>query len=140
MGSDKNADILRGKTLEVYHFLLKSNKPISIREVQRALNFSSPSLVIYHFSKLEEAGIVKKEKGEYTVSKVLLEHSIRINRFLIPRFFFYSVFVVAALIIELTYLRPQVFTSAYFFAIIVTFMCALAFCYETAKTLLKSDL
>lgn len=138
--SGEAEDVLRGTTLEVYRFLLKSNKPIGAREVQRTLHLSTPSLATYHLSKLEETGFVRKEKGEFIVNKVILEDCIRFRRFLIPRYLFYSVFAVSALIIELTLLRPAVLTSGYFFSTIVTSICALVFCYETAKTWMKGGL
>jgi DNA-binding transcriptional ArsR family regulator len=133
-------DALRGTTLEIYRFLLKSNKPVGIREVQRALNLSSPSIVAYHFSKLEEAGFVKREKGDYIASKVILDHSIRISHFIIPRQIFYVAFAVAALIIELTIFRPAVITREYFFFTVVTLTFAIVFCYEAVKAWRRGDL
>jgi DNA-binding transcriptional ArsR family regulator len=138
--SGEAEDVLRGTTLEVYRFLLKRNEPVGAREVQRALKLSSPSLATYHLSKLEETGLLRKENGKFRVNKVLLEDSIRIKRFLIPRFLFYSVFAVLALVFELTLLRPTVITGQYFFFIAVTLACALAFCFETAKTWAKGGL
>jgi DNA-binding transcriptional ArsR family regulator len=140
LASDEAENALKGTTLEVYRFLLKNSKPVGIREVQRALNLSSPSLAVYHLSKLEDAGLLKRDKGDYLVNKVLLEHSIRISRFLIPRYLFYFVFAVSALIIELTFLRPPILTGGYVFSTIVTFICALAFSYETAKTWIRGGL
>jgi len=140
VASDEAGDVLRGTTLRVYRFVLKSGKSIGVREVQRALELSSPSLAAYHLSKLEEAGFLKQEKGEYLVNKVFVESMIRIRHFLIPRYLFYSVFAVSALIIELTLLRPPVLTSSHFFSTIATFILALALCYETAKTWIKGGL
>jgi DNA-binding transcriptional ArsR family regulator len=131
--SGEAEDVLRGTTLEVYRFLLKSNKPVGAREVQRALNLSTPSLATYHLSKLEETGLVRKENGEFIVNKVLLEDCIRFRRFLIPRYLFYSVFAVLSLAVELTILRPPIITSQYFIFVSVTLVCALAFCFETAR-------
>jgi DNA-binding transcriptional ArsR family regulator len=125
---------LKGTTLEVYRFLLKSSKPVGAREIQRALNFSSPSLAAYHLSKLEEIGLVRKENGEFIIAKNLLEDCIRVNRFLIPRYLFYSIFAALALVVELTFFRPAIITREYFFFTGVTFLCMLAFCFETAKT------
>ena len=138
--SGEAEDVLRGTTREVYLFLLKSNKPTGAREVQRALQLSTPSLAAYHLSKLEETGLVRKEKGEFFVDKVILEDCIRFRRFLIPRYFFYSVFAVLALIIELTLFKPNVITSQYFFFVVVTLICALIFCFETIKTWVKGAL
>jgi DNA-binding transcriptional ArsR family regulator len=133
-------DALRGTTLEIYRFLLKSNKPVGIREVQRALNLSSPSVVAYHFSKLEDAGLVKREKGDYVVSKLILDHSIRISCFIIPRHLFYAAFAIAVLIIELTIFRPVVITREYFFSTVVTLVFAIVFCYEAVKAWRRGDL
>lgn len=123
----------KGTTMEVYRFLLKSNKPVGAREVQRALDLSSPSLAVYHLTKLEDVGLVKREDGGYAVDKVVLEDSIKVSRFLIPRFLFYAIFSVLLVFAEFTFLRPTVVTSEYFFSTVGTSLCALAFCYETAK-------
>ncbi len=140
MAPDEPEEVLRGTTLEVYRFLLKSSKPVGAREVQRALNLSSPSLATYHLSKLEETGLLKKESVGFLVNKIILEDSIRIKRFLIPRFLFYSVFAVLALAFELTLFRPSVLTGQYVFFVAVTFVYAIIFCYETAKTWTKGGL
>ncbi|MCL6579066.1 MAG: winged helix-turn-helix domain-containing protein [Candidatus Bathyarchaeota archaeon] len=63
-------DILRGLTLKVYRFILKNNKPVGIREVQRALKLSSPTLALYHINKLEEAGLVKKHLNGYVADRI----------------------------------------------------------------------
>lgn len=140
MVPDEVEEVLRGTTLKVYRFLLKSSKPVGVREVQRALNLSSPSLAAYHLSRLEEAGLLKCEKGDYSVDKVFLKSMTRIRRFLIPRYLFYSIFAFSALVIELTLFRPATLTSGYVFSTIVTFVSALAFCYEAVKTWIKGGL
>lgn len=106
-GFRRNWRFVEGKILKVYRFVLKSNKPVGVREVQKALKLSSPSLAAYHLSKLEEAGLLRQERGEYSVDKVFLESMIRTRHFLIPRYLFYSAFAVSALIIELTLLKPH---------------------------------
>lgn len=140
MASGEQEEALRGTTLDVYRFLLKRNEPVGAREIQRALNLSSPSLATYHLSKLEDIGLIKKEDGGFRINKIVLEDSIRIRRFLIPRFLFYSIFAVLALVFELTLFRPSIITGSYFFFVIVTLVCALIFCYETAKTWMKGGL
>ena len=140
MTTEDARDALRGTTLEIYRFLVKTNKHVGIREVQRALNLSSPSVVAYHFSKLEEAGLVKREKGDYVVSKVILNHSIRISRFIIPRHLFYSAFAIAVLLIELTILKPNSINREYFFSTVATLIFAIVFCYETVKAWRRGDL
>jgi DNA-binding transcriptional ArsR family regulator len=140
VASGEPEEALRGTTLDVYRFLLKRNEPVGAREVQRVLNLSSPSLATYHLSKLEDVGLIRKEDGGFRINKIVLEDSIRIRRFLIPRFLFYSFFAVLALVFELTLFRPSVITGSYFFFVAVTLSCALIFCYETAKTWMKGGL
>ena len=130
----------RGTTLELYRFLLTHNKSVGIREIQRSLNLSSPSLVTYHLTKLEDAGLIRKEEGKYQLNKVILDHSVRISRFLIPRFLFYTVFAVVALMVQLTYLKPSTTTSNYFFSTIIIVACTIFFIYETIKTWIKGSL
>ena len=137
---DDPKEVLRGTTLEVYRFLLKSNKPVGTRELQRALNLSSPSVATYHLSKLEDAGLLKREGGGFTVSKFLLENSVKLNRFLIPRFLFYAIFAVAALALELTLMKPAQLTREYVFSVLVTGILALFCTYETIKTWLRGNL
>ena len=140
MAEDDSKEVLRGTTLEVYRFLLKSNKPVGTRELQRALNLSSPSVATYHLSKLEDAGLLKREGGGFTVSKFLLENSVKVNRFLIPRFLFYAIFAVVALAVELTLMMPAQLTREYVFSVLVTGILALFCTYETIKTWLRGNL
>ncbi len=136
----ESKEVLKGTTLEVYRFLLKSNKPVGTRELQRALDLSSSSVATYHLSKLEDAGLLKREDGGYTVNKFLLENSIKISRFLVPRYFFYSIFAVAVLMIELTLLKPSAFYREYVFSVVATAVFVFFFVYETVKTWLRGNL
>ena len=120
--------------------MLKTRKPLGIREIQRALNLSSPSVAQYHLSKLEHVGLLKREAGNYVVNKVVLENCVKISRFLIPRYLFYSVFAVVILLIELILLRPVVLNREYFFYTSVTLVFVLIFCYETVKVWVKGKL
>ena len=89
---------LRGKAWKVYWFLLKNGNPVSVREVQRALHFSSPSVANHHLEQLRELGLVEKQEigGHYVlVSNVkigVLRHYVKLGRLLFPRYFFYAVF------------------------------------------------
>lgn len=134
MATDESKEVLKGTTLEVYRFLLKSNKPVGTRELQRALNMSSSSVATYHLSKLEDAGLLKREAGGFTVSKYMLENSVKISRFLVPRYFFYSVFAVAVLVLELTLLRPESLYREYIYSVVATCLFVFFFCYEAVKT------
>ena len=137
---EDSKEVLRGTTLEVYRFLLKSNKPVGTRELQRALGLSSPSVATYHLAKLEDAGLLKREAGGFTVSKYLLENSVKVSRFLIPRYFFYTIFAVAALIADLTVMRPALITREYAFSLLSIGILALFCSYETVKSWLRGNL
>jgi DNA-binding transcriptional ArsR family regulator len=140
LSGDEPKDLLKGTTLEVYRFLLKSSKPVGIRELQRALKLSSPSVATYHLMKLEEAGLLKRESGNYTVAKYLLENSVKISRFLVPRYLFYAVFAVAVLVVELTLMRPAFISREYIFSTAATSVIVSFLLYETAKTWLRGSL
>jgi hypothetical protein len=93
---------LKGNTLRVYWYLLRSTGgSVGIREVQRALGFSSPTLAQYHLEKLKELGLVKKESTEYQIAsdvKVgVLRQFLRFGSVIVPRFVLYAVLFSALL-------------------------------------------
>jgi len=133
-------DDLKGTDLDIYRFMLKGGKPLGIREVQRALKLSSPSVAQYHLTKLEQAGLVRKEMGDYVINKVILESCIKISRFIVPRYLFYTVLGVVFLIIQLTVLRPDILDREYYYSVFGTVLFLSIFCYETVKVWLKGSL
>ncbi len=135
-----STDALKGNALEIYRFMLKNSKPLGIRELQRALNLSSPSVAQYHLSRLERVGLVKKEQGNYVVNKVLLEECVKISYFLVPKYLFYSVFAGIALLLQVTVLLPADLTSYFFFSTFATAIFLAIFCYETVKVWSKGRL
>ena len=120
--------------------MLKSNKPLGIRELTRALKLSSPSVAQHHLTRLESLGLIKHEGGNYIVNRVMLENCIKISRFLIPRYFFYLLFVVVVLVLELTILQPNVLYQAYVLSIIAFIVVIVILCYETIKIWRKGNL
>jgi DNA-binding Lrp family transcriptional regulator len=127
-------DVLRGLTLKVYRFILKNDRPVGIREVQRALNLSSPTLALYHMNKLEEAGLIKKELNGYVADRIILENLIRFRRILIPRNFFYTIFLLTSLVMLAVFLRPPTLSREYVFSLAVISVAAATSVYETMKT------
>jgi predicted DNA-binding transcriptional regulator len=89
---------LRGKDWKVYWLLLKNGRPMSAREVQKALRFSSPSVAQHHLEQLRRLGLVRKNDvgGDYSlISEVkigVLRHFVKFGRIMFPRYFFYAVF------------------------------------------------
>jgi DNA-binding transcriptional ArsR family regulator len=104
--SPSSADIdaqLRGNTLKAYLFIMKLSKPIGVRELQRALDLSSPSVAYHHLEKLERLGLVEKDEyGSYVALKNVevnvLQAFARIGALLVPRFIFYAMFFTTLLV------------------------------------------
>ena len=94
--SKNNIDAeLKGNTLRVYVYALK-NRKVGVREVQRSLNLSNPSLAQYHLNKLIELGLLRKDNGDYAiveeVTVEIMRDFLRVGTLLVPRFLFYAVF------------------------------------------------
>ena len=85
---------LKGNTLRVYVYALKKRR-VGVREVQRALLMSNPSLAQYHLNKLKDLGLVSENNGEYEVVgevKVdVMRDFLRVRTLIVPRFVFYAV-------------------------------------------------
>jgi len=96
---------LKGKTLLVYWYMLRaSDSTVGVREIQRSLGFSSPSIAAYHLEKLVSLGLAEKSIiGEYCLTQEvkvgLLRFFTRLGRFLVPRYLFYSVLLTTMLIV-----------------------------------------
>ncbi|MCL4429952.1 MAG: ArsR family transcriptional regulator [Chloroflexi bacterium] len=129
----ESKDALKGTALDIYRLMLTSNKPLGVREIQRTLDLSSPSVAQHHLSMLERAGLIKRESGNYVINKVLLQNCVKISRFLIPRYFFYTVFALMVIVLELTVLEPNVIYQAYVFSVIASIIVVAIFCYETVR-------
>ena len=129
---------LKGKTLIVYWYLLQqSDHTAGAREVQRALGFSSPSIAVHHLEKLQDLGLIQKRgTGEYVLEEEvkvgILRLFMRMGRFFVPRYLFYSILFSTMLT---TYLflcfMGQVFPS--FYAVIFGFVGVVIFWFETVR-------
>ncbi|MCW4015937.1 MAG: winged helix-turn-helix domain-containing protein [Candidatus Bathyarchaeota archaeon] len=90
---------LKGKTLQIYWYLLKDpDSSVGVREVQRALGLSSPSVAAHHLDKLLALGLVEKTtRGEYLLNQEIkvgvLKFFSRMGRFLVPRHLFYAIWL-----------------------------------------------
>jgi predicted DNA-binding transcriptional regulator len=96
-------DQLKGKTLKVYMYMVKKKGPTGVREVQRDLGFSSPSVANYHIDKLVELTLVKQDEfGRYfVVQKVqvgVLQAFVNIGGLTVPRLSFFAAFFTTMLI------------------------------------------
>ena len=129
---------LRGKAWKVYWLLLKTGRPMSVRQVQRALRFSSPSVAQHHLEQLRSLGLVqKKDAGSvyFLVNEVkigVLRHFIKLGKLLLPRYFFYAVFSTTCLIMYYLTLM-QSFTRESLFILSFGVIISLIFWYETIR-------
>jgi len=130
------ASVLSGKTLKVYRYLFKVGSSQGIREIQRGLNFSSPSVVEYHVRKLLSAGLIEENGSGYSVSKKMLGNMIRIRRNLIPYQIGYVVFFATALLILAGFFRNSTF-DAYWFGLTIAAVALGVSLWETAHSLRK---
>jgi hypothetical protein len=129
---------LKGKTLLVYWYVVQQpSHTVGVREVQRALNFSSPSIAVHHLEKLQDLGLIeKKGTGEYVLEEEvkvgILRFFTHMGRFLVPRYLFYSVLFSTMLIAYLTLcFYSQIIPS--FYALIFGSIGALIFWVETIR-------
>lgn len=109
MGEEVDYDaLIHGTTLKVYKYLLSHPNPVGVRDLQRSLDFSSPSVASHHLNKLEEWGICSKSvDSKYTLEKKVnigvMKHFILFRGSYIPRFAFYTAFFVSILLTYLIY-------------------------------------
>jgi len=94
--SERIASELKGNTLRVYWYVMNADKQtVGVREVQRALGFSSPTLALYHLDKLRDLGLVSKDTVGYRLIKEVkvdvLKQFMRVGRVFVPRFSLYAV-------------------------------------------------
>ncbi len=123
---------LRGKTLQVYLHILRHGKAVGVREVQKDLGFSSPSVAFHHLDKLINLGIIEKDQYEryVLVKKVdagILHSFVNIAGLTLPRLGFYAAFF-STIAIAYVFTNPPGFLDLY--ALIGTVGGAAIFWYE----------
>ena len=129
---------LKGKAWKVYWFLLKTGEPQSVRDVQRALRFSSPSIASHHLEQLRELGLVQKQEigGHYfLINEVkigVLRHYVKLGKVLFPRYFFYAVFSTTFYLAYLILFTQGFSRDSVFVILFGAFVCAI-FWYEAYR-------
>lgn len=91
---------LRGTTLRVYWYMLSQDESVGVREVQRAIGMSSPSVASHHLSKLVSWELVEQlPDNSYEVSRVVkvgvLKNFIDFRGRFLPRYVFVAIFFSA---------------------------------------------
>jgi len=122
---------LKGTTLRVYWEVFRSPRPVGVREVQRLIRFSSPSTALYHLEKLRELGVARKDEyGRYQVADEIRPSQfrmfLRIGRIILPRFVFYAVFFVAAVVMyaaQSLYIGSEINAMALIFGSSAALVC-----------------
>lgn len=125
---------LKGKTLQVYVYMLKKKEPVGVREIQRDLNFSSPSVANYHIEKLVSLNVVSQDEyGRYFLSQKaqisVLESFVNVGGRTIPRMSFFAAFFTTLLVAYVVLNLHSINIHAVGFAI----AGAAAFWFETVR-------
>ena len=125
---------LRGKTLKVYAHLLRVDSS-GVREIQRDLGFSSPSIALHHLEKLERLGVVGQDNvGRYFIARKvdvgILSAFASIGRLTLPRLGFYAAFFTT---IAIAYMLESG-ASANLYAVVGTVGGVVVFWYEAWRS------
>ncbi len=114
---------------------------IGVREIQKQLNFSSPTLAKYHLEKLQEMGLLKQneEDGRYSLLKEVkvdvLQPFITVSSYMIPRLFTYAVMSSVLFAYFVFGVIPSGnLMELDFFAVAIGAISLFAFWYETLRS------
>jgi len=136
LSEDKLFSELKGNTLSVYwYFLTRRRNPIGVREVQRALHFSSSSTADYHLKKLIGLGLIDKDSfGNYKVKRVvkvgIISAFLFIGRFVFPKHLIYSI-ITSAMILLFLLSFAEMLSLIVFVALLPGILATVIFWYET---------
>ncbi len=126
---------IKGNTLKVYLYLLKHG-PSELRDVQRGIGLSSPSLASYHLGKLIEAGFANQDEfGKYfavkETSDKILEGYSKMGTTVVPQMFFFALLsTILAAFFSFMALSTTGFTI---YLVGVSATMVLVFWYETVR-------
>jgi hypothetical protein len=98
----KISRVVNGPTLRVYAILLTRDQ-MGVRDIQRTLGLSSPSVALHHLRKLAELDLVKQlPEGDYCAVEHMrigiLSVFVRIGGVLVPRLIFLLSFGIIMLV------------------------------------------
>ena len=141
-GSEKQINpesYIKGTTLEIYYYILRKKSSVGVREVQRELSLSSPSVASYHLEKLVELNVLTKSAtGNYEIRQKLdigsLNQFVLIGNYTLPRFLFYAVFFTVILVGYILLFFNFPLTTSKLFVFIFSFGSTIIFWFETIKS------
>ena len=93
---------LSGTALRAYMLLLRSRRPVGVRELQRRLGLRSPSTARHHLERLVELGLARRVEGGYLAEPPrtgLLRAYILVRGRLVPRSLATAAFTLAATVV-----------------------------------------
>jgi len=144
--SDENSELrnldaieseLKGNTLRIYWLMLRDNRPLRAREIQRLLDLSSSSLALHHLNKLIDLNLVTTNAEGYYIIK----HTIRpgllglftgTGYLFVPRFIFYAT-LNTALLISCLYVFRGLFDAAILLLLLVLLINCIILWVETIR-------
>lgn len=135
---------LKGNTLRVYVYVV-THKKTGVREVQRALHFSSSSLAQYHLSKLADLGLLTQNGGEYFAAEQVkvdvLKDFLKFGTFIVPRFVFYAVFftIITSFLSFVVFFEQGISATPFieFWFVLMLIAASALFWYEALRAWLK---
>ena len=128
--------VIKGTTLDIYFYLLRKKDAAGVREIQRSLGLSSPSVSSYHLEKLENLEVVQKNRfGNYEVSKKIdigaLKQFVMVGNYTLPRFLFYTIFISIVFLGYILFFLTFPLSIGEVFALIFGFFATLICSVET---------
>lgn len=127
---------LTGNTLHVYWYLFKKKQnPTGVREVQKALGFSSSSSADYHLQKLLDLGLIDKNSfGNYRIKKIVkvgvMKSFLFVGRTVFPKHLLYAISTSAMIVLFFLWFA-EVLSPIVFAALSPGILAAAIFWYET---------
>jgi len=125
-----------GNSLRVYWYLAtNAGNSVGVRNVQRAMRFSSPSSAFYHLEKLRSLGLIdKNEWGNYFIKKPVKFHVMRnfifVGNHFIPRHLIYATIITVISIVYFVLLTAFLSSLLVFVALLPNVISAVIFWYE----------
>ena len=137
MTNEDKQEEISGNTLRVYWYILKKRENCGVREVQRALGFSSSSSAHYHLEKLADKGFLIKDKyGSYQVNSKMKTGNISpfmlVHGFIFPRQLLYALATTVMNVFFLTFFW-RFLTLTVVLALAPGILACIIFWYETVK-------